>query len=263
MWPQVWPSVTSWRTEWRLRFTLAVALAHRAHVFPQLSPLPSPPQASLRCTPQVGYSGCRGRLLCPALHPPPAPAMDPWAPAPHALHPVPRQTSGLGSASCPCRHPDPGHPHGLLSGAAQSPPWPPCLGSSGADEPLTDPQLSTTGSPRAPIFQLSQRCQPLLSPDSGLGSRSYIPVMSAWQASRQSAQALRGPLALDPGVSGTPARPATQPRQAHRMQHTGHLRPHAGPMRPNQALGAQLCGRAHGPGATRNRHSQGPLKAAS
>lgn len=62
---------------------------------------------------------------------------------------------------------------------------PPCLGSSGVDETLTDPQLSTTRSPRAPIFQLSQRCQPLLSPDSGLGCRSYIPVMSAWQASQQ------------------------------------------------------------------------------
>lgn len=80
------------------------------------------------------------------------------------------------------------------------------------------------------------------------------------------AEALRGPLAPDqahPGVSGTPAQPLFPPRQAHRMQHPGHLRPHAGPVWPNQVLGGQLCGRAHGPGATRNRRSQGSLKAAS
>lgn len=93
VWPQVWPSVTSSRTEWRLWFTLTVALAHRAPVFQRLSPLLSPPQASLRLYPSGRIQRLQRRAAVPW---PPRPPMDPWAPAPHPLRPVPWQTPGLG-----------------------------------------------------------------------------------------------------------------------------------------------------------------------
>lgn len=161
MWPQVWPSVNSSCTG-RLQFTLAVAFAHRC--------LSS--RGSVPCRPRPRPpSGCcpSGRTQWLQRG-----AAVPWPPC------TPHGPQGSSSASRPCRHPDLGHP--IV--CSLEPLRALCgLGSSGADKTLVDPKLSTIGSPRAPIFQLSQLCQPLLSPDSGLGRRSYVPVMSPWRAS--------------------------------------------------------------------------------